>query len=70
MSFKLFYVERVTEVTEEFVSFDEFSLVGEMGGALGLFLGWSCLDVLVDFIEVAFDYCRMGKKEAELARLT
>jgi hypothetical protein len=46
--FQLYFVEDVTTVTEEYLAFDVFSLVGEMGGALGLFLGWSCLNILLD----------------------
>ena len=42
----LYYVNTVKEVIEEFVAYDGFSLVGEVGGALGLFLGWSCINVL------------------------
>ncbi len=61
---KLFYVEHVTEVTEEYESFDVFSLIGEMGGALGLFLGWSCLNVLVDVVEFAVGKCRATGRKA------
>ena len=51
----------MTEVQEEYESFDVFSLVGEMGGALGLFLGWSCLNLLVDFFEFLSGYCKNQK---------
>lgn len=33
--------ESVLEVEEEYVAYDAFSLLGEVGGAVGLFLGWS-----------------------------
>ena len=42
----------MTEVSEEFEAFDKFSLVGEIGGALGLFLGWSCLQLIMDLVNI------------------
>jgi len=54
---QIFYQEAVTTVVEEYEAFDIFSLVGEMGGALGLFLGWSCLNILLDLIGLLTGYC-------------
>ena len=60
----MFYVEAVAEVTEEFEAFDKFSLMGEVGGALGLLLGWSCLKLLSDLVEfVADKMASKGTKE-------
>ncbi len=42
---------------EEFEAFDAFSLVGELGGALGLFLGWSCLNLLLDLVQIGVNSC-------------
>ncbi len=54
---QVYYAEAVTETVEEFEAFDVFSLVGELGGALGLFLGWSCLNLLLELAQVAVNAC-------------
>jgi len=69
--FQLFFVEDVTTVTEEYLAFDVFSLVGEMGGALGLFLGWSCLNILLDLLGFLTGRCLEmagGKKKSSRQR--
>ena len=43
MSF--YYIDSNAETFEEFQAYDAFNLVGEVGGALGLFLGTSLLDL-------------------------
>ncbi len=40
-----------------------------MGGALGLFLGWSCLDILVDLIDLAIDSCASKEKMANAVKI-
>ncbi len=62
---QVYYLEKVTEIQEEFEAFDVFSLVGELGGALGLFLGWSCLNLLLDLVQVPID--RMRKRGRKLS---
>ena len=49
----LFFVDSATYVNEEFWSYDGISMFGEVGGAIGVFLGLSlsniyqtCLDIL------------------------
>jgi len=39
---QIFYLDDMTTEEEEFFAFDVYSLLGEIGGAIGLFLGWSC----------------------------
>lgn len=45
---QFFFLDTMTDVEEEFWAFDSYSLVGEVGGALGLFLGWSALQLMED----------------------
>lgn len=52
---QLYYVDTVTEFTEEFLAFDGFSLLGELGGALGLFLGMSIFQLLHDLARLFSD---------------
>ena len=51
---QIYYVDTVEEVEEEYLAYDVFSLVGEVGGALGLFLGLSLLDIICDLVELAW----------------
>ena len=41
----LFYTSAATYVKEEYWSYDELSMFGEVGGAIGVFLGWSFLNL-------------------------
>ena len=53
---QLFFLHTNTDVEVEFESYDVMSLVGEIGGTLGLFLGWSALQSIHGFIEIIFKY--------------
>ena len=37
-----FFSGKYSEEYNEFLAFDGYNLLGELGGVLGLFLGWSC----------------------------
>ncbi len=39
---------------KEYYIYDEVAIVSAVGGALGLFLGFSCLSVMLSAIEAAF----------------
>lgn len=45
----LFFVDTVTETIEEFIAYDGFNLLGEMGGTFGFFLGVSAVQMIQDF---------------------
>ena len=50
----------MTEVFEDYVAYDLLSLVGEVGGATGLLLGWSCLGVAASAVRALLDRCAGG----------
>lgn len=53
---QIYYMHTMTEIVEEFFAFDLQGLLGELGGSLGLFLGWSCWHAgcqLVDLVTMA-----------------
>lgn len=45
-------MDSVRETREEYKAFDEFSLFGELGGALGLFLGVSLVEMSNDVLKM------------------
>ncbi len=47
---------------KEFVVYDGFSLVAEVGGYMGLFLGWSTLSMAKAALEWAYGRRRKGKR--------
>ena len=42
----------------EFISYDLWNMIGDLGGYLGLFLGWSLLSVLFYFPEKCFPWVK------------
>ena len=48
------YVQAINEVkiTNDYLSYDLSDLIGDVGGYLGLFLGWSLLGISVFLINV------------------
>ena len=53
MSMVVYFKDQEKEYLEEFKTFDEYSLVGELGGFLGLFLGVSFYQALTGFLNFA-----------------
>ena len=52
---KLFYKTKKVRVTEEVLLYDFNTIVGTVGGSLGLFLGFSCygvIQMLVDWLNI------------------
>ena len=46
----IYYMDNSIEEIKEYVAFDGFSLVAELGGVFGLFLGWSFYPFLVSLV--------------------
>ncbi len=46
----MYFAETVTEVVEERLAYDGLSLVGDVGGATGLLLGWSLLGIAKEML--------------------
>lgn len=48
------YIQAIKEIklTNEYLSYDLSDLIGDVGGYLGLFLGWSLLGISVFVINV------------------
>ena len=56
-SIEFYYTRPEIELVTEYPAFSLFSLVAEVGGFMGLFLGWSCLMLAgraVEWVPVAF----------------
>jgi hypothetical protein len=49
------YASNKKNVYEEVLMFDETSLVGSMGGSLGLFVGFSFFGYAIPIVEVIYD---------------
>ena len=49
------------EISEEYYTYDLASFVADMGGNLGLFLGWSILSIIECFDEGLIEYLSQFK---------
>ena len=58
---RLFYVDTATHISEEYWSYDGFSFFGEVGGAIGVFLGWSMLNLYQGLLEIMWNKLWMTK---------
>ena len=69
---QIFFDHPVTYVVEEFYVFDRLSLLGEVGGAIGLFLGWSCWGAISQMLNGAASMAgtSKGSRKRKKARRT
>jgi hypothetical protein len=55
VQFNLFFASTVVDVFEEILIFDEISLIGSLGGSLGLFIGFSFFGYISTLLQVIID---------------
>ena len=56
------------EISEEYYTYDLASFVADMGGNLGLFLGWSILSIIECFDEGLIEYLSQFKAKLYYSR--
>ena len=57
----IYFNTNIEEHENEFLAYDTFSLVGEMGGFFGLFLGLSFHQIITDAAEAIMKYWKREK---------
>ena len=55
VQFNLYFASTVVDVFEEILIFDEISLLGSLGGSLGLFIGFSFFGYISTLLQVIID---------------
>ena len=55
VQFNLYFASTVVDVFEEILIFDEISLIGSLGGSLGLFIGFSFFGYISTLLQVIID---------------
>ena len=55
VQFNLYFASTVVDVFEEILIFDEISLIGSLGGSLGLFIGFSFFGYVTTFLNMIVD---------------
>ena len=55
IQFTLMFASTVVDIFEEILIFDEISLIGSLGGSLGLFIGFSFFGYVTTFLNMIVD---------------
>ena len=55
VQFTLMFASTVVDIFEEILIFDEISLIGSLGGSLGLFIGFSFFGYVTTFLNMIVD---------------
>ena len=55
IQFNLMFASTVVDIFEEILIFDEISLLGSLGGSLGLFIGFSFFGYITTLLHVIMD---------------
>ena len=55
IQFTLMFASTVVDIFEEILIFDEISLLGSLGGSLGLFIGFSFFGYVTTFLNMIVD---------------
>ena len=55
IQFNLMFASTVVDIFEEILIFDEISLLGSLGGSLGLFIGFSFFGYVTAFLNMIVD---------------
>ena len=55
IQFTLMFASTVVDIFEEILIFDEISLIGSLGGSLGLFIGFSFFGYITTFLDLIVD---------------
>ena len=55
VQFNLMFASTVVDVFEEILIFDEISLIGSLGGSLGLFIGFSFFGYISTLLHIIID---------------
>ena len=55
VQFNLMFASTVVDIFEEILIFDEISLLGSLGGSLGLFIGFSFFGYISTLLHVTID---------------
>ena len=56
VQFTLMFASTVVDIFEEILIFDEISLLGSLGGSLGLFIGFSFFGYVTTFLNMILRY--------------
>ena len=62
-----FYSSLYVEEAIETYLYEFDGIIVAIGGSIGLFLGWSLYSVILYFIEILLNWCRMGQKKSGIA---